>query len=149
MTTPEKKAIQVLERGDFDSDAVLTGLANSYPTIFLMLVKTYPKVSVPVGESFKLNNAQVNQVANLLFRAEHIGAIKYVKGITGLGLKEAKGLVDAVRDKYLKMDNHHTASVIDLLKQGRYSKAVLVASNGANCSSDDAIQLVDRIKYFM
>ena len=71
---------------------VLMNDQNNWRDMIITLAKTHPKLIIGIGTSLTQNN--LPEMDGLIRRGEKIKAIKYVRSETGMGLKEAKELVD-------------------------------------------------------
>jgi ribosomal protein L7/L12 len=102
MSKHYKQALSLIrEMGrTFQADNVCVLLAQEHPALFVQLVTMKPTTPLISGKSrFDLLIQELAEKQRV-FGENHVGFIKWVREISGLELKEAKDVADAVRDRY-------------------------------------------------
>jgi len=99
---PIQKAVEAFDKGEYDANKVLENMAALYPQVFLQLVKAHSekpeKTFTGPGSPVTLTPAHHSTVLMYLNQKQLVKAIKYVREVTGAGLKDAKAYVDKYRE---------------------------------------------------
>lgn len=148
--TPSVKAKDIFYAQTFDAHEVLRGMAEKYPLEFLKLVALHevqPKVT-------KLTSDQEADVKDYVGCNQVVTAIKYVRSITGWGLKEAKAYVDQYRSQPLTMSKPTLTQtglgiIKGYLEDGKRNGAIRYYREATGVSLQDAVDAVDHIKTLM
>jgi len=96
---PSDKAAEIFSKGQFNTSNVLWAFVERSPQIFLQLAEKHKiaeVVTVSLGE-VKLSGPQHREMLAYLRQSNIVGAIKYVRAVTGSGLRESKFYVDKYR----------------------------------------------------
>jgi ribosomal protein L7/L12 len=150
--TPLQKAVDTFDVHAFDAHKVLLAMAEKYPQVFLELTENYKQeatVSVVSG-TVTLDRAQHETVIKHLQKGNPVLAIKYVREVTGAGLKDAKNYVDKFRSIGVSIPTLDPAQfnhVTWLLEDGKHRiHAIKYVREVKGCGLKEALMCVDNIR---
>lgn len=95
--------IDIIINPNTDYKTIAMEVARQYPSVFLKCsgVKDEPKHENPTPRSYISPNEIITDgpIIDFIRRGQIVSAIKEYRGQTGLGLKESKDAIDALRDR--------------------------------------------------
>jgi hypothetical protein len=107
MSKHYKQALSILSAKSFDAQQVCLRLAQEHPALFVQLTQMPAVFSVPAKDHGSQDksirfNLLIQELAEKqrIFGEDRVGYIKWIREVSGIGLKEAKDVADAVRDGY-------------------------------------------------
>jgi ribosomal protein L7/L12 len=142
--TPQNKAQKVFAEGQFDATGMLRALAEQNPQIFLKLVAEHPGVALQ--KSVSITPHQRDHAQAFLRNGNKVGAIKMIRAELGVGLKEAKDIVDKIQEEHFSLTLPQITKVKQDLHKGRYVWTIKEVRGITGLGLREAKQLVDNIK---